>query len=112
MSLDLNRKTRVTADWTEPPAIYPAYILKTSDRWNGFAEPFFDRETMERIVADIEQVYRQFPDSTELLSWGGDNVIVHHPQDAQTDAIQPNADGLFDMRLGWTWTEVEHESWF
>jgi hypothetical protein len=91
---------------------YPA-VANTADRWNGWlAAPRFDRETLERIAADLRAVEsgeRVTIDADGVWSWF-DEYADEYP-DPRGERYEWDADGRCALgAYGWTWTEDDEEA--
>ncbi len=84
---------------------YPAYVV---GHWNGFAVPYFTRETCERIAGG-------FGDGGYSLEWIGDTLtLVTDPERISVDdedvrrvCSSRMIDGQLTWNIadGWVWTE-------
>lgn len=78
--------------------------VRFGEPWNGFATPVVTRETLEDLLAAVDDGYR----------WEGDVVVVWSaidlgPDDLPEyeDRLSPGADGLYDLgALGWVFERV------
>lgn len=97
------RDMLVTIDGQNGP--YPAKA-DPSERWNGFlAQPWFTRETVQRIVDDLRE--ENLTEST--FEWRGENgdVLVELLDGEEIDSWGPGPNDLYAVGgYGWCWTEA------
>ena len=81
-------------------------LVDSSERWNGWACPFFGRVAADRIVRTVEN------DDYTRIFWDGDTVVVvsnpGDPTDEYVDRIDGTViDGVRYWPIGaysWTWS--------
>lgn len=82
-------------------AYYVGYTFGT--RWNGWEIPFFNKETVNRILDDISDSLRQF-------HWDGD-VLIETDENGEKSNVFHIADSLGELHYqlgnGWVWEEHE-----
>ena len=105
----------VYGDWEwddtndKPGALYPAIVY---GGWSGGVCFLTDRATAEKIV-EAQQALAEFaPPHLEMdrLDWDGDIVVRRGDPALTPERIEPNEDGLYDLSLGWTWSEWTEEN--
>jgi hypothetical protein len=113
---DLNVPSRgwVTGEWLFNPedggsgwTIYEASRL--GHPWNGWATPSFSRKVVDEIVA-FQKRHMAGPsmEGTHLV-WLDDTRLVAVNPDAVEDTfiIEPDAEGLYTIDLGWCWWRAD-----
>ncbi len=115
----------VVGDWQDqfdgPVTPYPARL---GELWNGFANPFFDRETASRVITDQKALLDSLP-SEDLpglysLAWDGEVIVVTtlpgrgRPDDEPHEPwrLEPvDFDGKprWNLGFGWTWQQVTQD---
>ena len=109
-------ETFVYGDW-DIENIYPA-VAYEDHGWNGWAIPFFTKETAVKIVrrqqemlAEIIATQDIWWDAMEPLYWDGDDIISLYLVDLpniEFEVISPNSDGLYAIgSWGWCWQDVK-----
>jgi len=115
----------VVGDWQDqlegPVTPYPARL---GELWNGFANPFFDRETASRLITDQKALLDSLP-SEDLpghysLAWKDEAIVVstlpdrgrpdEKPQEPwQLEAVHIDGEPHWNVGLGWTWQQVTQD---
>lgn len=73
--------------------------------WNGFATPVVTKETLQRILNDMDAFEASYEEDETPHRWDGDKVWIG---DDETP-FEPNTDGLYDTSfLGFTFEEEDH----
>ncbi len=98
------------------------YPARLGARWNGYATPYFDRATVERVITEHNTLLAAMPAERRLglyrFAWDGDTILVSliaRPGSASAEEadrpsrITPtNIDGAphWCFGFGWRWEEV------
>jgi hypothetical protein len=91
-------RTWFTGDWftgdDQPDPAFEGYFLRA---WNGWAEWMTNRRVIEQIAV------------LTAASPYGETLVVTSPEYPETPSrIEPDAEGLYDIGLGMTWTRYDH----
>jgi hypothetical protein len=80
--------------------LYIGYTFGT--RWNGWEIPFFNRETIDRILATE-------PITGERFEWDGDELINYMDGEEPCAVLSTTHDGktLYQLGNGWVWDTDE-----
>jgi hypothetical protein len=108
------RQIKVTGDWRANGGAEPIEAFAKKNTWNGWTIPFMDRDHAEQVVQEQYAMYLDMrgndleaqPD-IDRLWWDGDTLCCGNSEGTHTQRVEPDADGLYDMGLGWTWYEAE-----
>ncbi len=86
---------------------YPAQSIAET-RWNGFACPFFTRETVERIARDFTR-----DEFAPRVSFDSDALVLTYPEYSdEPERIEPSPDGTYALgAFKWCWSVVEHNEY-
>mgnify|MGYP003139636141 CR=1 FL=1 len=82
-----------------------------SQRWNGFATPMFDLQTVRKIASLIDRWAKEAPDVDMCLVEIDDAGQVFYVSDWGRDVIRPvvmlDGEPLWEIGMGaWTWQEM------
>lgn len=98
--------TTVTGEWTDE--VYEAADLGPT--WNGWETPRFTKSEAERVVADQGNI----DDADQTLEWHTEDGVAYvlsrfapGSDDEVVEFIAPDADGLYNLGLGWCWMRSE-----
>ena len=94
----------VTIDDTR---VYPA-IYDPAVRWNGWLCPFFERDVVDKIIADLFADWQEAGDY-HAFRWEGEKLIeTSKDGDESWDEEVLPVDGRYALG-GWSWTWSAHE---
>lgn len=86
------------------PDVYPALPAKISaDNWNGFAIPYFDKETVDKLIEINNKLAAENEDQV-TMKWVGDKVKIKDPMYDETTTVKKT--GNLGWGIGayeWTW---------
>lgn len=86
-------------------AYYVGYTFGT--RWNGWEIPFFNKETVNRILADLSE---EASDISRQFHWEGD-TLIETDEDGERANVFHTADNFGELHYqlgnGWVWEEHE-----
>jgi hypothetical protein len=93
--------------------------------WNGFADPYFDRATTDRVVNEQQALLDRLSPEQQVdlysLAWDGDAILVHIPRPrpaltpleeeapSRIEAIDIDGEPHWNLRLGWCWEQVNED---
>ncbi len=90
----------VTIDGMTPPVLA---VYNPRDRWNGWlAAPRFDAWSAVTVLDSID---RDGASITYAFTDTGALALTDHNAYGTEDVIHPDQDGLYDLGLGWVWSE-------
>lgn len=79
------------------------------ERWNGWLNPLFERDTVDALRYWINASTAQHDDGDGriTLEWDGDVLVVTEYVD-ESYRIEPDSDGLYPVGCyGWVWHAAE-----
>lgn len=117
----------VVGSWQQPkepgaPGPKP-YLARLGTLWNGFENPYFDRETTERFIADQAALVETLPPERRFgvytFAWDRKTLLIEdkvpRPGTASAEEagrpgrIEPTyieGDPHWNVGLGWAWEQV------
>lgn len=117
----------VVGSWQQPkepgaprPEPYPARL---GTLWNGFENPYFDRETTERFIADQAALVQTLSPEKRFgvytFAWDGKTLLIENkvPRPGTASAEEADRPGRIEstyiegdphwnVGLGWSWEQV------
>lgn len=96
------RKGLVKIDSPEFTEIFECYFREKSENWNGWAVPYFTRETLEKVFkANEDVIYKwQFETLTNpewSVAWYDNDGELH---------LTHSENGILEFSNAWVWIEI------
>jgi hypothetical protein len=116
----------VVGDWQDQDGRTASpYPARLGAQWNGFANPYFDRASADRVMADQRSLLDSLDPEERLglynFAWDGETIlltVIPRPGSASAGEadrpgrIEPiDIDGVphWNLGLGWTWQQVTED---
>ena len=84
-----------------------------NSNWNGFANPYFDKETYKQIVSyyieKCEEIKDEEDKKLNIESWDEYKIDFKKHKGFVINEDSPNAINVYGMGYGLCWHEVEEE---
>jgi hypothetical protein len=117
----------VVGSWQQPdegggPRPTP-YRARLGTMWNGFENPYFNRETTDRVIADQAALVESLPPDRRVglytFAWDGNTLLIENkmPRPGTASAEEADRPGRiapvvidgqphWNIGLGWSWEQV------